>query len=62
MREELTYTIKPSELNINALYDFLVHHCKFYDVVILALMLNQSKELIAELKESEKNNNVCESK
>ena len=50
MGDELKYTIIPSQLNINDLYEFLIHNCKYFDIVMLALMLNQSKELIAELK------------
>lgn len=47
---ELRFEIRPSELNVNDLYEYLIHNCKYFDVVMLALMLNSSKELIAEIK------------
>lgn len=50
MNKETTFIITPSELDVEHLYDFLIHNCKYFDVVMLALMLNSSKELIAELK------------
>lgn len=53
MNDESIYTIVPSGLNINDLYEFLIHNCKYFDIIMLALMLNQSKELIAELKKCE---------
>ena len=50
MNKETIFTITPSELNVEHLYEYLIHNCNYFDVVMLALMLNQSKELIAELK------------
>ena len=51
--KEIYYEIRPSELDINSLYEFLIHNCKYFDVVMLALMLNSSKDLIAELKKED---------
>lgn len=55
MTEELGYQIVPSRLNVNELYEFLIHNCNYFDVVILALMLTDSKELIKEMRK----NNDC---
>ena len=54
MNNNLRYTINPNELNVPDLYNFLVHNCKYFDVVILALMLNNSKELIEQMKKDGK--------
>lgn len=53
--EELRFEIRPSELNVNELYEYLIHNCNYFDVAILALMLNSSKELIAELRRESDN-------
>lgn len=54
IKEELKYTITPSKLDINSLYEFLIHNCNYFDVVVLALMLNDSKELIKGISEPKK--------
>lgn len=55
MNEEIRFEIRPSKLNVNDLYEFLIHNCKYFDVVMLALMLNSSKELIEEIKKDSDN-------
>ena len=47
---EEIYTIIPSALDIDALYDFLIHKCDYFKVTMLTLMLSESKELIDELR------------
>ena len=55
MDDDLRYIINPKELDVNDLYDFLVYQCKYFDVVLLGLMLNSSKELITNMKKELKN-------
>ena len=50
MKDEIKYVIIPSKLDVKDLYKFLIHNCKYFDIVILALMLNSSKELIEQMK------------
>ena len=52
---EIRFEIRPTKLNVNDLYEYLIHNCNYFDVVMLALMLNSSKELIAELKKDSDN-------